>query len=87
VLEYLYKNKECLLIVEKTKNFLRGFYSSFGLELLSTVDYITQKNNTNDIIKITEGLKNWSNRKKTLFTNSKFITIALKRIEQINKEY
>jgi len=69
-------------IVDKTKHFLQGFYSSFGLELLSTIDFIAQKNSTNDSNLITDLLSNWSDRKKTMFSNSKFLSIALKRLEQ-----
>jgi len=67
-------------IVEKTKNFLSGFYSPFGLELLSTIDFIiTEKKATNQE-DITKELENWSDRKKTLFNNPKFIQIALNNI-------
>jgi len=70
-----------LQIVDKSKQFLKGFYSSFGLELLSTIDFIAQHQATNDSVLITEELENWSNRKKTLFSNPKFITLALNRLE------
>jgi hypothetical protein len=45
VLEYLNlpENKESLQIVIKTKDFLKGYYSNFALELLSTVDYLNKK--------------------------------------------
>ena len=48
ILDYLGKknNLEYLEIVNKTKQFLSGFYSPFGLELLSTIDFLTQKNQT-----------------------------------------
>lgn len=79
VIEYLdkvenYKNKT---IVEKTKNFLTGFYSPFGLELLSTIDFIIVEKNITNKDAITMELQNWSDRKKTLFTNQKFVQIAL----------
>lgn len=79
VIEYLdkvenFKNKT---IVEKTKNFLTGFYSPFGLELLSTIDFIIVEKNITNKDAITMELQNWSDRKKTLFTNPKFIQIAL----------
>lgn len=74
------ENKEYKNIVEKTKLFLAGFYSSFGLELVSTVDFIVSEKNANTEEKIIKELESWSDRKKTLFTNPKFIKIALNNI-------
>ncbi len=68
-------------IVEKTKSFLKGFYSPFGLELLSTIDFIISDKNSKTIESITKELEIWSDRKKTLFTNQKFIQIAVNNIE------
>jgi O-acetyl-ADP-ribose deacetylase (regulator of RNase III) len=67
--------------VEKTKSFLTGFYSPFGLELLSTIDFIISEKNAKTSEAITLELENWSDRKKTLFTNQKFIQIAIKNLE------
>jgi hypothetical protein len=67
--------------VEKTKSFLTGFYSPFGLELLSTIDFLISEKNAKTPEAITRELENWSNRKKTLFTNQKFIQIAIKNLE------
>jgi len=69
-------------IVSKTKAFLSGFYAAFGLELLSTIDYIIAEKKTTSIEEITRQLENWSDRKKTMFTNPKFITLAVKNIEK-----
>lgn len=66
---------------EKTKSFLKGFYSPFGLELLSTIDFIISEKNVKTLEAITKELENWSDRKKTLFTNQKFIQIAIKNLE------
>jgi O-acetyl-ADP-ribose deacetylase (regulator of RNase III) len=68
-------------IVIKTKDFLSGFYGNFGLELLSTVDYICIDNQTKSIEEISNYLEKWSDRKKTKFANKKFIEIAIKNIE------
>ncbi len=73
------QNKE---IVLKTKAFLTGFYSDFGLELLSTIDFIIKDKKANSVDEITKHLENWSRRKKTLFTNPKFISIAVQNIEK-----
>ena len=67
-------------IVEKTKSLLMGFYSPFGLELLSTIDFIISEKKINTQEDITIELENWSDRKKTLFTNPKFIQIAIRNL-------
>lgn len=67
---------------EKTKGFLRGFYSSFGLELLSTIDFIMETEKTKSHDEIIKQLEKWSDRKKELFTNMRFIDIAIKNIER-----
>lgn len=68
-------------IVEKTKSFLTGFYSAFGLELLSTIDFIISDKKVHTVKDITEQLEQWSNRKKTFFSNPKFIQIGIRNIE------
>jgi len=70
--------------VAKTKAFLEGFYSSFGLELLSTIDFIAQKNNTKSVDLITSNLANWSNRKNTMFSNPKYIELAIDKLLKNN---
>lgn len=66
---------------EKTKNFLTGFYSPFGLELLSTIDFIISNKHVDTQKAIAIELENWSDRKKTLFTNPKFIQIAINNLK------
>jgi O-acetyl-ADP-ribose deacetylase (regulator of RNase III) len=78
------ENAEYKDIVNKTKKFLNGFYSPFALELLSTIDFIIcdkKVENQEDIVK---ELENWSDRKKTMFTNPKFIQIAIKNLKLHN---
>jgi O-acetyl-ADP-ribose deacetylase (regulator of RNase III) len=77
-----YKN-----IVSKTKSFLSGFYSSFGLELLSTVDFIMKEKNALSHEDIVKELKNWSDRKQTLFNNPKFIQLAIDNLQAQNNLY
>lgn len=86
VLAYLNQepNLAYLNIVNKTKNFLSGFYSAFGLELLSTIDFLSVKFGTKDLDKILTHLKEWSNRKQTMFSNKKFIEQAIARLEGYN---
>lgn len=68
-------------VVEKTKKFLNGFYSPFGLELLSTIDFIITEKKVDGQEAIIKELENWSDRKKTLFTNPNFIQIATNNIK------
>ncbi|NLN34146.1 MAG: macro domain-containing protein [Flavobacteriaceae bacterium] len=86
VLNYLktLPNQEYFEIIEKTKSFLEGFYSPFGLELLSTIDYITEKENIKDSEMIISKLNDWSNRKTELFSNHDFVNIALERINNFS---
>jgi O-acetyl-ADP-ribose deacetylase (regulator of RNase III)/uncharacterized protein YwgA len=78
------KNEHYYLIVEATKNFLTGFYSDFGLELLSTLDYIAQKEQTSDFGTIKKHLHNWNNRKKTLFDNDTFTEQGVNKLISAN---
>ncbi|MFZ6664108.1 type II toxin-antitoxin system antitoxin DNA ADP-ribosyl glycohydrolase DarG [Peijinzhouia sedimentorum] len=80
--EFLAKseNSSYKTTVEKTKTFLAGFYSPFALELLSTIDFVSSEMNASTQDEITKELEKWSDRKKTLFTNPKFIQIAIKNL-------
>lgn len=60
-------------IAEKTMNFLDGFYSDYGLELLSSVDFIMDEHPDADENMIYEYLKLWSSRKGQLFANKDHI--------------
>jgi uncharacterized protein YwgA len=82
--QYLSKpdNQQYKQTVDKTKQFLSGFYSSFGLELLSSIDFLMQDLKTDQEEIIAKELDKWSNRKRTLFSNKNFIT---KTINHLNK--
>lgn len=69
-------------IADKTKEFLSGFYSAFALELLSTVDYIMSEKKLKTVDEITRNIESWSNRKKSLYSNPRFIELAVKKIEK-----
>ena len=86
VINYLDRpeNAEYKNVVYKTKQFLKGFYSPFALELLSTIDFIITEKKTEDQEVITSELENWSDRKKTMFTNPNFIQVAMKNIKSHN---
>lgn len=77
-------NNELLKIARETISFLQGFYSDFALELLSSIDYISTKENTLDIQTISQSLEKWSDRKRNLFSNPKYIDISLKHIQSIS---
>lgn len=78
---YLDENKECQEIVEKTKKFLSRYYSSFALELLSTVDFIRQEKKVSSIEDITEHMNNLSSRKSEMFNNPKYIQLAVGHLQ------
>lgn len=69
-------------IVEKTKIFLTGHYSAFSLELLSTIDFIINEKKVYTQELVLQELQNWSNRKKTLFNNPKFVQIAIQNLKE-----
>lgn len=78
------ENINYLNIVNRTKEFLNGFYSNFGLELLSTVDFISETENLNDSTSIINKIENWSDRKRTPFASKpSFIDIALKNLRTL----
>jgi len=74
-------NSQLREIVQKTKKILSGFYSSFALELLSSIDFIAQKEKISDINSIKTSLENWSNRKKTMFSDDRFLEKGIKKLE------
>ena len=83
VQKYLSENKRYREIADRTKAFLAGFYSAFGLELLSTVDFIMQETGMTAVDSIKSRLDSWSDRKKTLFNNERFVKLAVDRIQSM----
>lgn len=81
VKNHVENNSELLIIANKTIVFLSGFYSDFALELLSSIDYIATKENTLDKEIITQGLEKWNNRKRSLFSNPKYLEVSLRHLE------
>ncbi len=74
---------ELLNIAQKTIHFLTGFYSDFGLELLSSVDYITENHKSFDKEIIKRNLDNWSDRKRSLFSNPKYLDISIEHLKNV----
>ena len=87
-------NKRYKDICERTKQFLRGYYSTYSLELLSTIDFIIQNDNRLSNWKdlgeaevlpyISEDIKAWSQRKEQLFGGSEYIPIILNHLKEMN---
>lgn len=84
VIQYIQNNPELAQIAEKTINFLTGFYSDFGLELLSTIDYLARKEKTYDDEILKRKMNAWSARKSLLFSDSKYFDISLNHLKQTN---
>ncbi len=76
------ENARYKTIAENTKSFLKGYYSPFGLELLSTIDFIKTEKHSIDVESILTELEKWSDRKRSLFANPLFIQKALSHINQ-----
>lgn len=76
------ENQQYKEVVSKTKKFLSGYYSPFGLELLSTIDFIKIEKGKEKEAEILNELESWSDRKRTLFANTTFIQKALSNINQ-----
>lgn len=81
------ENKPYKEIASKTKQFLQDFYSSYSLELLSTIDYLITNNhalkdwysidNEKLIPLLQVEIENWSYRKKQMFANSRHLPIVI----------
>ncbi len=71
-------------ISQKTKSFLSGFYSDFGLELLSSIDFLMCQFGVLSVGEIYDKLSQWSHRKGKLFNDQKYIEIA--RTHLLNSE-
>jgi O-acetyl-ADP-ribose deacetylase (regulator of RNase III) len=82
VKNHIESNPELHEISQKTINFLNGFYSDFALELFSSIDYLATKNDTLNKEIISKELEEWSDRKRSLFSNTKYIDISINHIRK-----
>jgi len=82
VKKHIESNPELNTIAKNTINFLTGFYSDFALELLSSIDFITTNKHSFETKVISEQLENWSDRKRSMFSNPKYITISVRQLQQ-----
>lgn len=81
--------KDYLSALEKTTKLIDGFESPFGIELLSTVDWLLYKKQSSPSIEsLLEGIRQWpagdrwAQRKLRLFDSSK-LELALNHLKQI----
>jgi hypothetical protein len=81
ILHYLADKPNESAIVEQTKQFLRGFYSNFCLELLSTLDWIRETEQTTQREAIRQQLNQWSERKSQLASNERFFNLMMEKLE------
>ncbi len=79
---HIESNSELYSIAKKAIDFLTGFYSDFALELLSSIDFITTNLNSFDKEIISKQLENWSDRKRSLFSNPRYIDISVRQLQQ-----
>lgn len=82
VKNHIESNVELHNIFLKTTSFLNGFYSDFALELLSSIDYLAEKNKSFDIQVIKNELNSWSDRKRSLFSQRKYFDIAINHLKE-----
>jgi hypothetical protein len=81
VVELVEGNPELKKIAGDTMRFLDGFYSDFALELLSSIDYIMLSTGAMTKEAIMERLSLWSDRKRSLFSNPKYLSISLEHLK------
>lgn len=84
VKSHIESNSELNSIAKKAIDFLTGFYSDFALELLSTIDFITTTQNSFEKEIISKQLENWSDRKRSMFSNPRYIEISVRQLQQAN---
>lgn len=81
VQKHVESKPELFEIANKTMKFLEGFYSDFALELLSSLDCISLKHKTLDRKIIVEELKKWNSRKRSMFSDQRYIDITIKHLK------
>ncbi len=83
VREYIEAKPELKSIAIKTTAFLTGFYSDFALELLSSIDFISHKGKNLDRETVINKLETWSDRKRSMFSNPKYLDISLQHLNNV----
>ncbi len=78
--QYLAERPGFLKIAKDTDKFLTGLYSEFGLELLSSMDFVARENKLETKEEIRDYLYAWSHRKRTKFSDDSYIQIAYQQL-------
>ncbi len=81
VQKYVGDKPELSVIAGKTIRFLTGFYSDFALELLSSIDFISEREKSYDKEVIKSGLAEWSNRKRSMFSDERYIDKSIRQLQ------
>ncbi|MGB1217213.1 MAG: Appr-1-p processing protein, partial [Saprospiraceae bacterium] len=82
VLKVISEDKALEEIAIDTTRFLNGFYSDFSLELLSSVDFLSRKLGTFDKKTISDELDGWNDRKRTMFSNKRYLDVSLRHLSR-----
>lgn len=82
VVTHVESDSELKAIADRTVAFLTGFYSDFALELLSSIDFIVQEQGSFDHDTVTQRLATWSDRKRSMFSDPKYVAVSLSHLEQ-----
>ena len=86
VVEHIENKFDLLKIARKTVEFLAGFYSDFALELLSSIDYIKTKHQVSEKEEIAKKLGQWSDRKRSMFSNPRYIDLSMRHLKSATFE-
>ena len=84
VAQYINGKPRLAFIATETSEFLGGFYSDFALELLSSIDFISQKEKTLDKKVITDQLEKWSDRKQSMFSNPRYLDVSIRHLKTLD---
>ena len=86
------ENKDYRDIANRAKEFLRGYYSNYSLELLSTIDYILCNDlsitDLKDLDEVTfvdtinNNISSWNSRKQRIFTGSRYISLMVNHLKK-----
>ena len=85
--EFVKRDEHLNLIAQRTKTFLNGFYSDFGLELLSSIDFLMCQHGKISVNEIYQLLSQWNHRKGKVFNDQKYIEIARNHLLNSNLTY
>ncbi|MCG8386295.1 MAG: macro domain-containing protein [Cytophagales bacterium] len=83
VKKFVEAKPELKKVADKTMEFLDGFYSDFALELLSSIDFISVQEKSLNRDLIIAKLESWSDRKRSMFSNPKYLDISLKHLNKM----